>query len=166
MASKAGSTDRRVVNKRGRNKQTWHIKASSFLLQSVGDKDRKNWIILLPDLQIQLGRGKTVPGNNLSSHDLNLLWTRTAGHALDPVLHHGDEQEDFSNALLLHCHPFWSLFVIIFCMECLHFYTAFVCVRCGECMQTHLIPTFPFSVDCHFLIRIREDLEPIQAVTM
>lgn len=30
MASKAGSTDRRMVHKRGHDKQTWHVKASSL----------------------------------------------------------------------------------------------------------------------------------------
>lgn len=106
-----------------------------------------------------------MPGNNLSSHDLNPLWTRAASHALDPVLHHGDEKKDFSNVLLLHCHPFFVSLCYYLCMECLHFHAAFVSVRCGECMQTHFNPTFPFSVDCQFLIRIGGELEPIQAVT-
>lgn len=72
----------------------------------------KNWIILLPDLHIQLGRGKTVPGNNLSSHDLNPLWARAASHALDPVLHHGDKGffKCFTSTLSSF---FLSLYVII-----------------------------------------------------
>lgn len=95
MVSKAGSTDRRMVHKRGHDKQTWHVKASSLLLWSAGDKSRKDWIILLPELWIHWGRVKTVAGNNLSSHDLNPLWARAASHTLDPVLHHGDEKKDF-----------------------------------------------------------------------
>lgn len=157
MASKAGSTDRRMVHKRGHDRQTWHVKASSLLLWGVGDKSRKNWIILLPDLWIQWARVKTVPGNNLSSHDLNPLWAKAASHTLDPVLHHGDEKKDFFfpqmiyfNIIILCFAPFCYL-----CMECLHLYAAFVSLWCVACMQTHLLPTSPFAVGCHlFLIGI------------
>lgn len=48
MASKAASTDGQGEHKRGRDKQTWHVKAPSLLLLSLGDKGRKNRIILLP----------------------------------------------------------------------------------------------------------------------
>lgn len=111
MASKAESTDRRMVHKRGHDKQTWHVKASSLLLWSVGDKGRKNWIILLPDLWIQWSRVKTVPGNNLSSHDLNPLWARAVSHALYPVLHHGDDFKCFTSTLSSICCLFLLSFV-------------------------------------------------------
>lgn len=38
--------------------------------------------------------------------DLNPLWARAASHTLDPMLRHGDENKDFSNALVQRYHPF------------------------------------------------------------
>lgn len=162
MTAKAGSTDRRTVHKRGHDKQTWHVKASSLLLWSVGDKSRKNWIILLPDLWIQWGREKTVPGNNLSSHDLNPLWARAASHTLDPVLHHGDEKKDFSDALLQHYQPL----LLLLCMECLNF----VCSICVSMVCWMHANTFGIhlSISCWLSLIPNQDqgeLEPIQAVT-
>lgn len=169
MASKAGSTDRRMVHKRGHDKQTWHVKASSLLLWGVGDKSRKNWIILLPDLWIQWARVKTVPGNNLSSHDLNPLWARASSHTLDPVLHHGDEKTDFffsPNDLLQHYHPLFCPFLLLF----VHGMSSFVCSICVSvvcCMHANTFATH-ISVCCWLSLipnRDQGELEHVQAVT-
>ena len=51
-------------------------------------KEDKIWLFYSPDPWTQWCRVKTLPGNNLYSHYLNPLKTRTAGHAPGPMFHH------------------------------------------------------------------------------
>lgn len=55
-------------------------------------KEGKIGLFYSLDPWTQWGRVKTVPGNNLSSHYLNPLRMRTAGHAPGLMLHLGDEK--------------------------------------------------------------------------
>lgn len=93
MASKAGSTDGRRVHKRG----SWQVymalsKPPRFSFGVWEIKEGKIGLFYSPDPWTQWGRVKTVPGNNLSSHYLNPLRMRTAGHAPGPMFHHEDEK--------------------------------------------------------------------------
>lgn len=55
-------------------------------------KEGKIGLFYSPDPWTQWGKVKTVPGNNLSSHYLNPLRMRTAGHAPGLMFHHDDEK--------------------------------------------------------------------------
>lgn len=80
-------------------------------------KEGKIGLFYSPDPWTQWCRVKTVPGNNLSSHYLNPLRMRTAGHAPGPMFHLEDEKKDlfFSLSvfyLLIELHRKHSLFTL------------------------------------------------------
>lgn len=67
-------------------------KPSRFFFGVWKIKEGKIGLFYSPDPWTQWGRVKTVPGNNLSSHYLNPLRMRTAGHAPGPMFRPEDEK--------------------------------------------------------------------------
>lgn len=77
-------------------------------------KEGKIGLFYSPDPWTQRDRVKTVPGNNLSSHYLNPLRMRTAGHAPGPMFHRDDEKR-ISEVLYLSIILLFSLFLYFRC---------------------------------------------------
>jgi len=83
-------------------------KLPRFFSQVWEIKEVKIGLFYSPDPWIQWDRVKTVPGNNLSSHYLNPLRMRTAGHAPGLMFHHKERKKDFWSASVQDYHLFFS----------------------------------------------------------